>query len=457
MAYKKIEALIQDENIEGKSKKPWEYSFEKECETNGYNGEEPLDRYFIYKSIFIAGKPNVFENSRDLAKTNKNMYGKIPDCDGSDGKCALAIDLYERLWNSKKGADTFFQMNDLTFGKSLFGGDTMNSVQNSLMSEFIKYLVHTCNEYKEKSIYDKDKPPVNPKSTKFCIELYSYKVFAKNDDLPEIDFISDLKKNFDGIEKYVDAYHTLGNFILVPKYFNGLRNSKTNDFWDSSLVWLKKDGFICLNALPKKSKNDNTLVVCAQCEKDEKKEIVTVSGERSLNDYLTNYDITTVYHFKKEYFTKYINYFFLWDYVKYFEHKNGIKEYIIKPLFPLHKHINEGSVLNHDSWCGLSDPNDPDSMETLKENACEFMKNATNLIIRRGIFMTAMLRLQAEIGDTEYGKLRDEVFAADTCYQSFEAVIEIILNRLKNNEITDTLNTLKAEQKWKTIIEQKLH
>ena len=58
------------------------------------------------------------------------------------------------------------------------------------------------------------------------------------------------------------------------------------------------------------------------------------------------------------------------------------------------------------------------------------MKNAVRFIERRGIFMTAMLRLKDKIGD-EYDDIRNNVFAADTVYTGYAEVIEKIVKMLK--------------------------
>lgn len=90
-------------------------------------------------------------------------------------------------------------------------------------------------------------------------------------------------------EEYVKIYHTIGNFVLVPAYFNQQRGAslricggeKINDFWDLSLKYLHENGFGGI-----------------------------VPGD----------------------FTWYINYFFLWDYVYV---KNG--EYYSKQISPRDK------------------------------------------------------------------------------------------------------------------------
>ena len=76
-----------------------------------------------------------------------------------------------------------------------------------------------------------------------------------------------------GLSSYLDLYHSLGNFVLVPAYFNPYRASAVDDFWDQSLCLLD-------------SKNEKWL--------SNNNEVV----------------------WDKKLFVRYINYFFLWDYTE---------------------------------------------------------------------------------------------------------------------------------------------
>lgn len=377
--YKEIKKLL-----DSKKQQPWAYSFELEAEgktewkkkaLDEYKDKPPIDRYIIYKAT--GAKPaypekEAFPDAASFCWGAQRKYGNIADCDGSDGKCSLAIDLYMKLWDTKKIPGlTFFQMSNNIFGEAKFGGDTMNSVQNGVMSEIVKYLV--INKVVEKR--------AKFNSTKFTIELYTNNFYAEGDSTPEIDFTGVLKKEFDGFEKYVESYHTLGNFVLVPAGFNGKRgmNYNTYDFWDSSLVWLKNNGFVSDKAV-----------------------------------------------FSTDDFTKYINYFFLWDYVE----PDGDK-YKVRPLFASHKYIESGNLEKNILWTNLTaDINEIDAIkkdfqevyedtgfieairdkgENIRKNAAEFMNKATGLITRRGIFMTALLRL----------KCSDDEIIKDICKEYF--------------------------------------
>jgi hypothetical protein len=140
--------------------------------------------------------------------------------------------------------------------------------------------------------------------------------------------------------------HTLGNFVLVPYGFNRGRYSKTQDYWDLSLDILKKDGY------------------------------TTSKGKV----------------FKTDNFSRYINTFFLWDYV-YCE--NG--QYEIKSLFSDKfqnqeldkeqiKNINERFSKGKDEKFENCEPKND-------EEITNFLKNVNWAIKRRGIFMVAMLRI----------------------------------------------------------------
>lgn len=229
--------------IKMKETAPWEYNFEFECGDEDYRKLKPLMRYFIYKS-----KPEV--PAKDLEKTGefiKNNFGYCPvyDPDGWNGLAyyPIVIEIYKHLWgwkrsaNSKQRKDSFAEVEGNIFGSCRFGSDTMNSVQTALqLVAKVRSFYQTINK-----CYDPEKNDVN---------------------------IDEKEK----IVQYIDWYHTLGNFVLVPAGFNGYRGKrkKIKDFWDLSLKYLKENGW------------DSKPGVFDKCK-----------------------------------FNEYINYFFLWDSVKY--------------------------------------------------------------------------------------------------------------------------------------------
>ena len=177
-------------------------------------------------------------------------------------------------------------------------------------------------------------------------------------------FCALLTENFknNGFQSYIDCYHTIGNFVLVPAYFNAWRYSKTNDFWDDSLILL-------LN------------------KKDEEKWLYK------------NNEKTPVIWSKND-FIKYINYFFLWDYVSIDD-----KKY---------------------------------SVETLDKDFEKFFKKVTCYIQRRGIFMIAMLKIQQDFSDVY--EMIQNMLLSDTVYEGYADVVKNIQKLTEDNAIYSILN-----------------
>lgn len=160
-------------------------------------------------------------------------------------------------------------------------------------------------------------------------------------------------------KEYAKNYHTLGNFVLVPAGFNTFRANQCNDFWDLSLFYLKQE-------------------------------------------------VNNLWLQRDGIFTKYINYFFLWDYVC----RNG-SEYQVKSLV-------DGSLVEENMSRNLQ------PMETTL-----FLENVLRVIRRRGIFMTAMLRIEKAIGKEKYAELREKVFLTSETYSGYGGVIKEIKDEIK--------------------------
>lgn len=245
-----------------KMKEPWAYNFEFECDDENYKKLETFMRYFIYKTQ--ADVPALqLKNTAEFIKKNFG-YRPVYDPDGSNKSAyyQIVIEIYKHLWNWQREND-FAEVDKNIFDNCLFGPDTMNSVQNALN------LAVGAN-----SLY------------KFVNKYYS----CKNNDVDELGIKKDIKikdiyaeKIWKEIVQYIDWYHTLGNFVLVPAGFNNWRGRRNEikDFWDLSLNYLKENG--------------------------------------------TKINVKGI--FDKSKFNEYINYFFLWDYV---EHKDC--DYIFKNI-----------------------------------------------------------------------------------------------------------------------------
>lgn len=326
MGYDTIEKLASNED------KLYGYCLDFECENSIYKSLGTIERYLAYKStgLRIDKTKTALTKAEKFCLHSLNTYGNIPDCDGSDGRNLLTLDIYKKLWNFEKGYYSFGTISLPNF-QGEFGGDTMNSMQ-TIFSVLMKFTLKKSDNSKLKH-YQK-----NNYSFLDCLNIYC--------DYPQ-EFIFELQKTPEFV-RYANLYHTLGNMVLVPKRFNSGRYKKTFDFWDSSLVWLKSNGYSYGNQLM----------------------------------------------FNKSDFTKYINYFFLWDYV---ECVNG--EYRIKPLFDSHNNIEMGNVDNTSLWSNIAD----------ELNLKQFLSNACKNIKKRGVFMSILIRLKGSC-NSNLKTLADDYF-----------------------------------------------
>ncbi len=305
-----------------------------------------------YFAYKITPGNTVYEKVNDYIDKHRR-YLKIYDADGS-GKCfyLLVHDIYNKLWGWERSNETFGNIKGWD-SEAFWGCDTMNSVQ-TIFNSFARQLLESINGL----------PELKGKfSFNYILECWLSNQNFKNCLNREQKF-----KNF------LNAYHTLGNFVLVPAGFNGQRGTslkygerKIDDYWDLSLEYLK--------------------------DKD--------------NGYGD---------FKSDDFKKYINYFFLWDYVKI--EKNS---YEIKPI----------------------------GMEKLTDdrNLQEFFTEATKRILRRGKFMTAMLIIQSEEskGEKIYSDIQKKL--QDQTLNGIKGAAEYILDEfadeLKNNKFGSAEDILK--------------
>ena len=301
---------------------------------------DPILLWYIYRNIDKKTDKKNDENEKNV---------RLFDCDSWNGSNDLMDEIYDRLWRNKMNKWGCSSSHDK------FGGDTMNSFAT------------TFNAFSGKESYEES-----------------------------FDDYKEKKESYDVLREYAKLTGCLGNFVLVPKGFNGYRGlaGTIRDYWDLSLHELRCD--------------------------------------RSGQGWLDQVDMP---------FNKYINLFFLWDYVS--GKKNG--GYRVRPLFKSHEAIlmREKMVL----------PRKADG-KGVSDDFSEFTKKANRCILRRGAFMSAMLRISAEDSDS-YDKIVD-CLATDASLGSMEDVIEQLqlkalpLDEKAKDFLDDLLNELETiEQKIK--------
>ena len=229
------------------------------------------------------------------------------------------------------------------------------------------------------------------------------------------------KENSDKVDELCRVVHQLGNFVLVPAYFNGFRglDEDINDCMDSSLCYLKKYNFELEERIQLK------------LSKEEKKAFVKghFAGWESKN------------------FNKYINIFFLWDYVYANEDK-----YYVRNLKCDSK--GEDGIISKDD--------NELKYKVTSENINIYIENAKVAILRRSKFMAAMLMLAVEFKEESYKEewkdwhvsdiykeIVENIFLTDKVYNDFNSVIKKVKDIIQDKqyeEVIEILDTICTKQ-----------
>jgi hypothetical protein len=348
MSYKNVDDFLK--KCTGTN--PERYNFEGECDVEDFSKMKAIPRYLTYKATDRDYVNTKYENGKRFAEEiqGHSEYMKLVDCDGwkDEENLQLIYDVYSTLWNWKRGIgkDISSIIENSGFD-CLFGPDTMNSVQNTL-NDIVREIIKndSGNEYKDW----RDKLGRRNVSLRYCLELYA-SCEEKCTKEKKNEFLKALEK-VGGLSEYIDLYHTIGNFVLVPYGYSSYRGKwKEIEYWDGGLRFLKGLGF-------------NNFNHDGQCSAD---------------------------------YYRYINYFFLWDYV------NIYTDYV-------------------DSLMPSSDST---------KRFTTYFNRVIPRILNRGRFMVAMLRVANQIGEEEYAKLRSDLFCGDkisfkNCEDALEAVKDYI-------------------------------
>lgn len=320
---------------------------------------------------FYEGRINELRPlSGDSALINILKYKGLPkfcdfDCDGTIRKNYLKQgyyswfprEIYRTLWNWKdlcRFKDVEFKYATIRqFACSCYdrdmkmGPDTMNS----FWITFSAYLIANYNDtYKWN----------NFKNTVFFKEGENGKQRDRADGIKELIEADENYIHSEKIKEFAEWTHTVGNIVLVPAGFNGYRGTQPciKDYLDLSLdnllhVW------------------DGPFFLGEDCE------------------------------IRRQNYIKYINTFFLWDYVD--------EDYEPVPLCESHK-----KQIETQRKTGRLEAK---GVLPEKEEIDDLCSNINSRIRRRGLFVIALLRIamgidldgkDVELGYTYNGKFRDE-------------------------------------------------
>ena len=364
--YKNARGLLTNKN-------PELYNFELEF---GLTKEDTFKRYFIYKAASYQfrnkdakeASKRLYRNAVEFCDRTRNEYLAIFDPDGSDGKSKLTRDIYSILWNWNLAP--YGNYKKIDFFGTLFGGDTINSVQTAM------------NYYLKQKNSKED----------YCF-LYCLQLFLTEQEK----FVCQIKE----LKEFIEFYHTIGNFVLVPAYFNAERGAA--DFFDAALLRLQTNDWDISTRLIGRYRikgrkcdklKESIINLEWGCEENILSAIESVADEyitdecaEKIREYIDKKACERYKIFSKDNFIKYINTMFLWDYVKKHDDK-----YVIKSLCRNGLQNNEGDCNKYKEWeliCRLKMV-----AESNKSNCfLSFFLNAKYAIERRSYFMVAMLRI----------------------------------------------------------------
>ena len=320
----------------------------------------PYDYQFDFKYL-LGNYYKAYQNDK-YYNDKKARCAEVKELEiGTEDDPILLWYIYRKIDNKNDEKNDENEKNDEKNDENeknvrLFDCDSWNG-SNDLMDEIYDRL---WRNKMDKSLRDKfGGDTMNSFATTF------HAFSGKKSDKDSFDDYKEKKDSYDALRKYAKLTGCLGNFVLVPKGFNDYRGlaGTIRDYWDLSLHELRCD--------------------------------------RSGQGWLDLVDMP---------FNKYINLFFLWDYVS--GQKN--EGYRARPLFKSHEAIltREKMVLPRKAGPPKEGGND----------FSEFTKNANRCILRRGAFMSAMLRISVECPHC-YKRIV-EYLATDASLGSMEDVID---------------------------------
>ena len=376
-----------------------------------YNREEVL--YGRDKAFYSNRMDSLKSINGDSALINFLNYKGLPkfcdfDCDGTVRKDYLKQgyyswfprEIYRTLWNFQdlcRVKDVEFKFCTVRqFGYSCYSDD-MQMGPDTMNSFWITFSAYLISNYGDTYRWN------NFKNTVFFKDGENGKQRDRADGIKELIEADENYIRSGKIKEFAEWTHTVGNLILVPAGYNGYRgtNPCIKDYFDLSL--------------------DNLLHV-----RDGKHYL----GEDS--------------EIRKQNFIKYINTFFLWDYVD--------ENYEVLPLCESHeKQMKTQRRTGKLEARGVL----PD-----KEEIDDLCSNIDDRIQRRGLFVVAMLRIAMGIGlegeDVEltytydgkyrdewtnwnvsgvYKKIMEEVFLTERIYVGgYDEVIKIIEEKTVGNK-----------------------
>lgn len=195
-------------------------------------------------------KINTYMNNQTTTFEKYIIYKMYLECIDPDVMSDQLQEIYKKKWDEK-------YLNSCRKARNSVFSDTMTSVQGLLHSYYGSELCNKNDKIKDE--IKKYKEENNLKSFSFSKNTM-FTMFTEIKKYPEFEKTIAVK---DEVNDFISRYHTIGNYIPVPQYFNKNRSSnkgigrgwKNYDMWDLTLLKiieyydLKKENKDAVNVL----------------------------------------------------------------------------------------------------------------------------------------------------------------------------------------------------------------
>lgn len=205
---------------------PGRYDFSNDGASEAYNMldgfQNTYEKFFIYMSEsarslaeYENGKAGVMAYGAKYKDECKSKFGMTPDPDSESNLLQL---IYKKLWCDKN-------LEPCKKDDKKIQGETMNSA-NTTLGRLYEERIETLEQQNERNAIKAVKVQTQGISIAYIISRYAEE---KSEQKQEYDKIR-------GLKCFLSVYHTLGNFIPVPKGCNGPRGiGPLKDYWDLTL------------------------------------------------------------------------------------------------------------------------------------------------------------------------------------------------------------------------------
>lgn len=213
-----------DEYLKLEEEEKQRYDFSAENATEEYERATSIEKYIIYK---IYTSKSVWSDSKQFRKDIKDHYSekkggkpikwiKDPD-DFKNNPNSLLEQIYKKIWPELE-----------------LYSDTMTSVQY-IMSGYFESEIETGGEKSAR---------LKISMRQQCSIQYMINLWATEEGKIEKKIKNAAKRmneKEEGLDIFLSAWHTLGNYCPVPSGFNCPRsNFGKHDFWDLTLMMIRK-------------------------------------------------------------------------------------------------------------------------------------------------------------------------------------------------------------------------